>query len=458
MINANVRIDANTITGLIKPMHGIGQPPMTGLTHALFHYLKEAGIPYSRLHDVGGWLGGGLYVDIPNLFRDFDADETDPASYDFTFTDRLIEGLMEVGCEPYFRLGVTIENEHCRKAYRIYPPKDFAKWARICEHVIRHYREGWANGYHYDITYWEIWNEPDDCYNFEGASMWLGTPEQFYELYSVAARHLKQCFGDSIKIGGYGHCGMYGYTEDPELKGIGHEVRNADDFIITFMHAFLRYQQETNAPIDFFTWHVYDRGLEARGQEFKDLLKHAAYCRKILDSYGFTHTEHHLNEWNMWTKAKKRDYPQASANTLACMLMLQNTSTDLLCFYDGGLGYSDYRGLINPDTGAPYRNYYAFASFNTLYRLQNQVLAECDAENLFVGAAKQGKRAAVVLSNTEDSDIQVNIEMNGFPTDYVLVHRIDADNRYTKTGETFGCGSFSIPANGCLELEFYDLQ
>ena len=37
-------------------------------------YMTEAGIPYSRLHDVGGWMGGGLYVDIPNLFRDFDAE------------------------------------------------------------------------------------------------------------------------------------------------------------------------------------------------------------------------------------------------------------------------------------------------------------------------------------------------------------------------------------------------
>ena len=45
---------------------------------SMMHYLKEAGIPYSRLHDVGGWLGGGLYVDIPNLFPDFDADENDP--------------------------------------------------------------------------------------------------------------------------------------------------------------------------------------------------------------------------------------------------------------------------------------------------------------------------------------------------------------------------------------------
>ena len=56
--------DFSKTTGTIKPMHGVGQPPFLGSDFSLFHYLKEAGIPYSRLHDVGGALGCGLYVDI----------------------------------------------------------------------------------------------------------------------------------------------------------------------------------------------------------------------------------------------------------------------------------------------------------------------------------------------------------------------------------------------------------
>ena len=62
------------------------------------------------------------------------------------------------------------------------------KWAEICEHIIRHYNEGWADGFYYNIEYWEIWNEPDN------SQMWTGTPEEFYELYRVAANHLKSCF------------------------------------------------------------------------------------------------------------------------------------------------------------------------------------------------------------------------------------------------------------------------
>ena len=134
--------DYSKTLGKIKPMHGIGQPPIYGLPGKYFHYLTEANVPFSRLHDVGGAYGGFRYVDIPNLFRDFNADENDPANYDFTFTDLLIQELMNVSCKPIFRLGVTIENYFQVRAYRIDPPADFAKWARICEHVIRHYNEG----------------------------------------------------------------------------------------------------------------------------------------------------------------------------------------------------------------------------------------------------------------------------------------------------------------------------
>jgi hypothetical protein len=38
--------------------------------------LKHAGIPYSRLHDTFGRFGAGEYVDISNIFKNFDADET----------------------------------------------------------------------------------------------------------------------------------------------------------------------------------------------------------------------------------------------------------------------------------------------------------------------------------------------------------------------------------------------
>ena len=65
-----VVVEPDVAVGVVKPVNGVGQPPMVGelKNWSMMHYLKEAGIPYSRLHDVGGRLGGGLFVDIPNLF------------------------------------------------------------------------------------------------------------------------------------------------------------------------------------------------------------------------------------------------------------------------------------------------------------------------------------------------------------------------------------------------------
>ena len=181
MTEIYINFDQNV--GRVKLMHGVGQPPFVGTNFDMVRYLKDAGIPFSRLHDVGGRYGSMVYVDVENIFRNFDADENDPASFDFAFTDKLITALIQNGVEPFYRLGATIENDHRIKAYHIFPPRDNLKWARICAGIIRHYTEGWADGFHYQIRYWEIWNEPDNEEKIEDNPQWKGTKEQFYELY-----------------------------------------------------------------------------------------------------------------------------------------------------------------------------------------------------------------------------------------------------------------------------------
>ena len=448
------------ITSKIKELNGVNCAPYNKRAgddqQRIFKFFEYLGIPRSRLHDCCGTYGGTYFVDVPNIFRDFDADESDPASYDFAFTDKIILGLFENGCEPYFRLGVTIENMHMLKACRIFPPKDYAKWARVCERIIRHYNEGWADGYKLGIKYWEIWNEPDDCYENETAAMWKGTPEQYFELYSVAARHLKECFGDSIKVGGYGHCGVYEHAKDKELKGIENE-EYIYDFTINFLHGFLKYQKETGSPIDFFSWHVYDNCHETTKNDIKVISEHASYVRRILDHYGYKNTEHHLNEWNLFTDKRHRDSEIASAKTLAFMLMMQGSSTDVMCFYDGGLGYSDYRSLINPDTGYPYRAYYSFMAFNSLYSCETEVKSECDVENVFVRAARNGRKGCIALANSGNSEVTLDIALSGFSADSVQVCRIDEENRYTVTGEDISDGKITLPPYGCVEIKLFDL-
>ena len=65
----SIQLDCNERLGRIKPLHGINNAPLSGTDNQMFHYLGEAGVPYSRLHDTGRRFGGGCFVDIENVFR-----------------------------------------------------------------------------------------------------------------------------------------------------------------------------------------------------------------------------------------------------------------------------------------------------------------------------------------------------------------------------------------------------
>ena len=96
-----------------------------------FESYKEARFPYSRNHDSGlvGVYGGPYAHDISKIFRNFDADENDPESYDFACTDESLFCTLDAGTKIFFRLGESIE--HQIKKHAVIPPKYFHKWARI---------------------------------------------------------------------------------------------------------------------------------------------------------------------------------------------------------------------------------------------------------------------------------------------------------------------------------------
>lgn len=366
-------------------MAAVSPPANAHATDDSFHYLTEAGIPYSRLHDVEWAFGGGKYVDIPVIFRNFDADENDPANYDFTFTDLLLNQLIKAGVEPYYRLGVTIECAYQVKHFTITPPKDFDKWARICEHIMAHYLEGWADGFHHKITYWEIWNEPD--YYIGGN--WQGTPEEYYRLYDTTAKRLKARF-PYVKIGGYGHAsGLYTAVGCPNPFHGPEDPWDKDKWQEEFFLDFLKYLQENGTPLDFFSWHGY--GPTAHTKQVPP------WIRKQLDSRGFTETEIHLNEWNPY--AREFGTAHHSAEIAAMMIALQNTCVDVCCIYDMRNFTAYYCPMFNPITQKPIHGYYSMVAFNHLYQLGSQVEAICDTEDLYVLSASNGKKNALLISN-----------------------------------------------------------
>lgn len=392
-------VDFSKEVGTIKPVNGVGQPPFSGINFSMIDYLKDANIPYSRLHDVGGAFGGNLYVDIPNVFRDFNADPKDPESYDFAFTDLLIKNLIERGVEPVYRLGVTIENSRSIKPYRIHPPADFKKWAEICEGIIRHYNEGWADGFNYNIKYWEIWNEPDNSETSEGNHMWTGTAEDYYRLYDITSKHLKEKF-PHIKIGGYGSCGFY------ELTMADNTYANSTPrhkYFIEFFDGFLDYIIEHKTPLDFFSWHSY--------ATIEDNIVWTEYVRRRLDEAGYKDTEHSLNEWNVGP-----DVPgttKHAAFTAGNMLAMQNTSLDTAMFYDARCGASMFSALFNCLTKKPYPSYYSMVAFGELYIRKTQVKIEGELPEKVYAVAAKDKDGCLLISNTNEVDYDINLSLVG---------------------------------------------
>lgn len=407
----NITIDFNKPLGKVKPMHAVNNGPVykfasdQRITNIVSY--RDAGIPYARTHDASFYAtyGGEHTVDVNFIFPDFDADPYDPESYDFCLTDEYLKVIEVAGTKPFYRLGSKIE--HWKKKYNTLPPKDFKKWAVICEHIIKHYNYGWADGFNTGIEYWEIWNEPDlDPDDSTHKRCWGGTKAEFFEFYDVAAKHLKACFPE-LKIGGPASVGNMEWAED--------------------------FLKQLDAPLDFFSWHIYandPKSIAAKTKEVRDL----------LDKYGHKNTESILNEWNYvrgwdgddWLYSLKAEKGLKGASFITgTMCVEQYSSLDMLMYYDARP--CGMNGLFNTDfVNECLKGYYPFKMFNELYKLNECVKTVSDSGEIYVCAAKSKDRAAVMLTHFSDDDStpakQTAVDLRGFENARAEICLLDKEN------------------------------
>ena len=379
-----ITVDFSKTCGKVKPMHSVNNGP--AYKHADDQRItniepyRAAGIPFARTHDASFYetYGGEHIVDVNMIFTDFSKDPTDPASYDFMLTDEYLKVIEAGGAKVYYRLGSKIE--HWPKKYNTLPPPDFKKWAIVCEHIIRHYTEGWANGFHMDIQYWEIWNEPDlDEDDSPHKRCWGGTAKEFFELFHITYKHLKACF-PHLKIGG------------PACAGLKNR----------WMQPFFRSLQKNGIQPDFFSWHMYTSTVEEMRRQIR-------LARQRLDQAGFRETESILNEWNYVKGWHKDDWIyslktmkglKGSAFIASTMCMSQYEPLEHLMFYDARP--CGMNSLFNTDfVFECLKGYYPFYMFNQLYRQDFAVPVESECENIW-GAAAVGKEQNLMLSYFND--------------------------------------------------------
>ena len=420
-LRASVVIDPSAIVGPLKPMNAVNNGPEPGDRMQMddFHVLQ---IPFSRTHDASEGYYGHRVVDISDVFPDFSKDPDKASSYDFRETDLYIKTLIDSGSEPFYRLGQTIENQTGAK-YNIFPPMDYKKWAKICEHVIRHYNEGWADGFHYNIRYWEIWNEADlDQTSGRWKTdprTWGGPIEEFHKMYAVAAKHLKECFPD-LKIGGPSYCRIQGTK--------------------TYFPQFFEYMRDNKVPIDFISWHKY-------GSEPSVYLMEADMIRGWMKQYGYADAELILNEWNY--RRFKGDAPgspyerynnitrrsiKGAAFVGAVMAALHAAPVDMLMYYDFR-PCTSYCGFYDYQTRQRMPLYYVFYAWS---KLQGDACA-CKVEGVDVYAVASVADGKTVLFLTRyDGDnnacnlARVTVSLAGGKIGKVTCHLTDDEHIYTE--------------------------
>ncbi len=397
-----LQINFQKTVGKIKPMHAVNNGPVYkhGQDQRLTNLdaFRQAGIPYARNHDASfcSAYGGEHTVDVHAIFPDFDADPRDAANYDFVCTDRYLQTIELADTKVFYRLGTRIEHEI--KKYHTLPPKDFQKWAVICEHIVRHYTEGWADGFHMDIAYWEIWNEPDlwheDFIPADQKTTWGGTQAQFYDLYEITAKHLKSCF-PHLKIGGPALACMTDWAE-----------------------RFLAEMQRRQVPMDFFSYHLY-------ATEPQELVDRHNQIEALVRKYGYSQTELINNEWN-YVKGWLTDQWLYSLKTMvglkgaafiaACMSTMQYTSLDMLMYYDARP--CGMNGMFHQNFLTPLKGYYPFWMFNKLYQMGQAVAVSSEDPGVYLCAARAQDGAAAVMvtyyqDEPEEDRRQVALALEG---------------------------------------------
>ncbi len=377
-------VDFNKTNGIVRPHHSVNNAPVYSFAAdqriTNIEPWRAAGIPYGRTHDASycSTYGGEHTVDVNFIFTDFDRDPDDPDAYDFTLTDFYLDLLEAGGTKIFFRLGSKIE--HWSKKYNTLPPKDFKKWAVVCEHIIRHFNEGWANGHHRGIEYIEIWNEPDlDPDDSTHKRCWGGTAKQFYEFFDIALTHLKSAF-PSLKIGG---------------PALAHADREWIEGLI----------KNTSIKPDFFSWHIYSAKVEDIRDKIREL-------KATLTELGWGDVESILNEWNYvrsfegddWYYSLVQEKGLKGASFVAStMMMSQYEDVDMLMYYDARP--CGMNGMFDTDRVCEcLKGYYPFYMYNQLYKAGQFVPAvSTDSDIWAMGAIGEGTQA-LMLSYFNDDD------------------------------------------------------
>lgn len=314
-----ITVDAAKPVGIIRSLQGVSGTPLPGDdSHPdLTAQFQRLGVDIVRTHDVD--CDGTSDIDGlgPNrIFPNWSADPNDPSSYNFGPTDRAILSIVRSGAQVEYSVGHS-DLTCAGDGFNNTPPPDPALYALVVRHVAEHYNDGWDNGYHLHIRYWEIWNEPDLF------AFWSGTSAQFYALYADIARALKSLH-PWMEVGGPA------LTTNNDLTG--------------YRESLLAYIRANRVPLDFYSIHHYTDFTE----DPLDFVRLGDQYRQLLDSYGFTRTAIQLTEWNYGLVDNPSD-AQRAAFAADSLIYMQDSPLQRAFFYRANANGAFNGALLGSD-------------------------------------------------------------------------------------------------------------
>ena len=358
--------------------------------------LRKMNFQLSRTHDWALWTNGKRIIDTHFIFPLMKLDPKDPTNYYFDATDEALRVCQEeAGIGIFYRLGTSIEHSEGRH-FNTLIPEDFEKYAEVLAGIVRHYTKGWANGFHYDIQYWEIWNEPD-----LGPKMWCGEYESFPPFFITVLKRLKSEFPE-LKIGGPALCGL----NIPKTKLLLDACAKA------------------GVKPDFFSWHCYTADPDG-------LAAQAGIARKLLDDAGFPETELCINEWHYletWEEIHSKITPESfrrgqeaahginsAAFNTSVLSGWQYTLLDTAFYY--GARWEGSWGYVTADQQLD-KNFYSLCLMGDMIRDYTEL---CAVENrssvrLMAAMAADGKSAALLVSDFRGLLKTVTVRIRGLET------------------------------------------
>lgn len=365
-----VSIDTRQVTGLLphiwEECAGSDRAAITlreSWRLDLDRWRSEAGLKRVRFH--------GIFNDELGIYAPSILNHGKAQAPNFQNVDRVYDGLLARGVSPFIELSfmpkqlASAARQFGFYAANISPPTSNEAWASFIQAFFTHLIDRYGLE---TVKSWpiEVWNEPNLGF------FWSGTQQQYFEFYKATAVAVK-----SIDAG---------------LQVGGPSTARAE-----WLPEFAAYCAENNAPVDFFSTHVYagddKKTLFGDGVSYPpaDVIPEAMRrAREKIDASAFRDRPLWLTEWSS-------DSPAMIAHIVAaCLPHCHAMSQWALSGTFEELGVADY--ILKEGSGGwgMLAQGIALPSFNT-YKLLHALGAERLAAQGPALASRRADRSTAAL-------------------------------------------------------------